>query len=35
LAQIESKKPDDANPSKKPVRKAPTVMKKRPQRVRA
>jgi DNA end-binding protein Ku len=34
LAQIESKKPD-ANPSKKPVRKTPTVMKKKPQRVRA
>jgi DNA end-binding protein Ku len=34
LAQIASKKPD-ANPSKKPVRKTPTVMKKKPQRVRA
>jgi hypothetical protein len=34
LAQIESKKPD-ANPSKKPVRKTPTVVKKKPQRVRA
>ena len=34
LAQIESKKPD-ANPSKKPARKAPTVVKKKPQKVRA
>jgi DNA end-binding protein Ku len=34
LAQIESKKAD-ANPSKKPVRKAPTALKKRPQKVRA
>jgi DNA end-binding protein Ku len=34
LAQIESRKPD-ANPSKKPVRKTPTIVKKKPQRVRA
>lgn len=34
LAQIESRKPD-ANPSKKPVRKTPTVVKKKPQRIRA
>jgi DNA end-binding protein Ku len=34
LAQIESRKPD-ANPSKKPVRKTPTVVKKKPHRVRA
>ena len=34
LAQIKSKKPD-ASPSKNPVRKAPTVVKKGPQRVRA
>lgn len=34
LAQLESKKPD-ANPSKKPARKTPTVVKKRPQRARA
>ena len=34
LAQIESKKPD-ANPSKKPGRKALTVVKKKPQKVRA
>jgi non-homologous end joining protein Ku len=34
LAQIESKKAD-ANPSKKPVRRTRTVMKKKPQRVRA
>jgi DNA end-binding protein Ku len=34
LAQIESRKPD-ANPSKKPVRKTPTVVKKKPRRVRA
>jgi DNA end-binding protein Ku len=34
LAQIESKNPD-ATPSKKPVRKTPTVAKKKPQRVRA
>jgi DNA end-binding protein Ku len=34
LAQIESKKPD-GKPSKKPVRKTPTVSKKKPQRVRA
>jgi|SRR5215470_15873601 len=34
LAQIESKK-TGANPSKKPVRKTPTVVKKRPRRVRA
>jgi DNA end-binding protein Ku len=34
LAQIESKKAD-ANPSKKPARKTPTVAKKKPQRVRA
>ena len=34
LAQIESKKAD-ANPSKKLARKAPTVVKKRPQKVRA
>ena len=33
LAQIESKKPD-ANPSKKPARKTPTIVKKKPQRVR-
>jgi DNA end-binding protein Ku len=34
LAQIEAKK-SDANPSKKPGRKALTVVKKKPQRVRA
>jgi len=34
LAQIHSKKPD-TSPSKKPVRKTPTVVKKKPQRVRA
>ena len=34
LAQIQSKRPD-ADRSKKPVRKAPTVVKKKPQRVRA
>ena len=34
LAQIESNKPD-AKLSKKPVRKTPTVMKKKPQAVRA
>jgi hypothetical protein len=34
LAQIESKKPD-ANSTKKPGRKALTVMKKKPQKVRA
>jgi hypothetical protein len=34
LAQIGSKKPD-ADPSKKPVGKTPTVVKKKPQRVRA
>ncbi len=34
LAQIESKKPD-ANSSKKPVRKTPAVLKKKPQKVRA
>ncbi len=34
LAQIESKK-TDASPSKKPGRKAPTVVKKKPQKVRA
>lgn len=34
LAQMESKKAD-ANHSKKPERKAPTVVKKRPQKVRA
>lgn len=34
LAQIESKKPD-ANPSKKPVRKTPTLVTKKTQRVRA
>jgi len=34
LAQIESKK-TDANPSKKPVRKTPTVVKTNPKRVRA
>jgi DNA end-binding protein Ku len=34
LVQIELKKPD-ANPSKKPVRKTLTVVKKKPQRVRA
>jgi DNA end-binding protein Ku len=34
LAQIESKKPD-ANSSKKSARKAPTLVKKKPQRVRA
>jgi DNA end-binding protein Ku len=34
LAQIELKKPD-AKPLKKPVRKGPTVVKKKPQRVRA
>jgi DNA end-binding protein Ku len=34
LAQIESKKPD-ANPSKKPVRKTPTLVTKKPKRVRA
>jgi non-homologous end joining protein Ku len=34
LAQIESKK-SDTKPSKKPVRKTPTVAKKKPQRVRA
>jgi len=34
LAQIESKR-HDANPSKKPARKMPTLVKKKPQRVRA
>jgi DNA end-binding protein Ku len=34
LAQIESKKPE-ANPSKKPSRKAPMILKKKPQRARA
>lgn len=34
LAEMESKKPD-TKPSKKPVRKTPTVAKKKPQRVRA
>ena len=34
LAQVKSKKPE-ANPSKKPVRKTPTAVKKKPQRVRA
>lgn len=34
LAQIESKEPD-ANPSKEPARKTATVVKKKPQRVRA
>src|SRR6185437_8805814 len=34
LAQMESKK-HDANSSKKPSRKAPTILKKKPQRVRA
>jgi DNA end-binding protein Ku len=34
LAQIESKKPD-ANPSKKPARKTPTLVKKKPQKIRA
>jgi DNA end-binding protein Ku len=34
LAQIESKKPD-ATPSKKPARKAPTLVKKKPHKVRA
>ena len=34
LAQIESKKPD-ANPSKKPARKTPTLVKKKPHKVRA
>ena len=34
LAEMESKKPD-IKPSKKPVRKTPTVAKKKPQRVRA
>jgi DNA end-binding protein Ku len=32
LAQIESKKKPDANPSKKPARKTPTLLKKKPQR---
>jgi hypothetical protein len=34
LAQIESKKPD-VNPSKKPARKTVTLVKKKPQSVRA
>jgi DNA end-binding protein Ku len=34
LAQIESKEPD-GDASKKPVRKTPTALKKKPQRVRA
>jgi hypothetical protein len=34
LAQIESKNPN-ANSSKKPIHKTPTLVKKKPQRVRA